>query len=144
MIIRIHHILLNSFTSLNRTVSQTSTSHLTFPFPTKSHPSSPSHSLNVNRPIFLLNDPIIRPIPFLNLPPNRLILLHINPRSRQLRRQLIPANHNRRVRLEESIDVFESAVGGFGVEEVGYWDEGEADAGLCGVLVGVELGRWGV
>jgi hypothetical protein len=78
----------------------------------------------------MMNHPIIRPIPFLNLPPNRLILFHINPRSRQPRRQLIPADNDRRVRLEEPIDVFERAVGGFGVEEVGYWDEGEADAGL--------------
>lgn len=77
-----------------------------------------------------MNHPIIRSIPLLNLPPNRLVLLHIDLRSRQPRRQVIPANHNRRVRLEEAIDVFERAIRGFGVEEVGYWDEGEADAGL--------------
>jgi hypothetical protein len=35
--------------------------------------------------------------------------------------------------FEEPVDVFEAAVGGFRVEEVGYWDEGEADYGLKGV-----------
>lgn len=70
-----------------------------------------------------MNHPIIRSIPLLNLPPNLRILLHINLRPRQPRRQLIPANNNRRVRLEEAIDVFEGAVGSFGVEEVGYRDE---------------------
>lgn len=89
-----------------------------------------------------MDHPLIRPIPLLNLPPNRLILLHINLRSRQPRRQLVPANNNRRVRLEEPIDVFERAVGGFGVEEVGYRDEGEADAGLLFVL-SVGAGREG-
>jgi hypothetical protein len=89
-----------------------------------------SHPLNVNRPILLMNHPIIRPITLLNLPPNLRILLHIDLRSRQLCRQLISTNDNRRVRLEEAVDIFEGAVGSFGIEEVGYRDEGEADAGL--------------
>ena len=77
-----------------------------------------------------MNHPIIGYIRFLNLPPDLCVLLHINLRSRQPRRQLIPANHNRRVRLKEAIDILERPVGSLGVEEVGYGDEGKAYAGL--------------
>jgi hypothetical protein len=73
----------------------------------------------------------------LTLPPDLIIHLSIHRWSRQLRRQLIPADYERWVCFEESVDVFEAAVGGFRVEEVGYWDEGEADYGLEDALVGV-------
>ena len=106
----------------------------THPFSTKSHFPSTSHPLNTNHPILLMNHGIVRPVPFLNLPPDLRVLFYVNLRSRQPRRQLIPANDDRRVRLEETVDVFEAAVGGFRVEEVGHWDEGEADACLWDVL----------
>ena len=94
-----------------------------------------------------MNHPIIRSIPLLNLPPNRLVLLHIDLRSRQLCRQLISTNDNWWIRLEEAVDVFEGAVGGFGIEEVGYRDEREADACLfCFALLlkGERVNRWEV
>lgn len=42
-------------------------------------------------------------------------------------RTLIPRNDDTGVRLEESINIFERAVCGFGVEEVGDRDERETD-----------------
>ena len=85
--------------------------------------------LNPNHPTLLLISlfPLHLHLP---PPPNLIIHLSIHRWSRQLRRQFIPADDERRVGLEEAVYVFEAAVGGFRVEEVGYWDEGEADYGL--------------
>jgi hypothetical protein len=88
-----------------------------------------SDSLNVDR-LVLLMDCLTRTISFLNLPPNLRILVSIDLRPCQLSCQLIPANNDGRIRLKEAIDVFESSIGGLGVEEVGNRNEGEADAGL--------------
>jgi hypothetical protein len=75
-------------------------------------------------------DHLIRSVSLLNLPPNLRILIGINLRSGQLRRQLVPADDDWRVCLEEAVDVFESSIGSLRVEEVGDGNEGEADAGL--------------
>ena len=89
---------------------------------------------NIN--ILNSNHPTLLPISLFPLhlhlppPPNLIIHLSIHRRSRQLRRQFIPADDEGRVCFEETVYVFEAAVGGFRVEEVGYWDEGEADYGL--------------
>jgi hypothetical protein len=101
------------------------------PFPAKrSRSYLPSFLLN----LFLFHFPFHLDLP---PPPNLVIHLSIDRRSCQLRRQLIPADDEGRVCFEESIDVFEAAVGGFRVEEVGYWDEGEADYGLLFVSFGL-------
>ena len=108
----------------------------THPFSTKSHFPSTSHPLNTNHPILLMNHGIVRPIPFLNLPPDLRVLFYVNLRSRQPRRQLIPANNNRWIRLEEAIDIFKRAVRSLRIKQVSDRDEGEADACLwAGVLV---------
>jgi hypothetical protein len=89
----------------------------------------PNFLLNILNP----NHPTLFLFPLhlgLSPPPNLIVHLSIHPRSRQLRRQLVPADDEGRVGFEEPVDVFEAAVGGFGVEEVGYWDEGEADYSL--------------
>jgi hypothetical protein len=109
------------------------------PFPAKrSRSYLPSFLLNILDPdhpnLFLFHFPFHLDLP---PPPNLVIHLSINRRSCQLRRQLIPADDEGRVCFEESIDVFEAAVGGFRVEEVGYWDEGEADYGLLFVSFGL-------
>lgn len=89
-----------------------------------------------------MDHPIIRPISLLNLPPDLCILLYINLRPRQPRRQLVPANNDRWVRLEEAIDIFERAVGSFRIEQVSDGDKGEADASLWrSVSVRVRLER---
>jgi len=83
-----------------------------------------------------MNHGIVRPIPFLNLPPDLRVLFYVNLRSRQPRRQLIPANNNRWIRLEEAIDIFKRAVRSLRIKQVSDRDEGEADACLwAGVLV---------
>ena len=99
--------------------------------------------LNPNHPTLLLI-PIFPLHLYISPPPNLIIHLSINQRSRQLRRQFIPADDEGRVGFEEPIDVFEAAVGGFRVEEVGYWDEGEADHGLVSVSLGVWDGKEGM
>ena len=123
------------------TLNLSSSTHLsiTLNIPHPPFPPSPLHPLDVDRAILLTIDPLIRSITFLNLPPNLLILLYISLWSRQFCGQLIPANHNRWIRLEEAIDILQSTIGGFGVEEVGDWDEGEADA--CLWVLSVCVGR---
>ena len=91
--------------------------------------------LNPNHPTLLLI-PIFPLHLYISPPPNLIIHLSINQRSRQLRRQFIPADDEGRIGFEEAIDVFEAAIGGFRIEEVGYGDEGEADYGLGGVSLG--------
>jgi hypothetical protein len=88
--------------------------------------------LNPHHPNILLGHPFSFHF-HLSPPPNLSIRVSVHLRSRQLRRQLVLADDDGRVRLEEAIDVFEAAVCGFRVEEVGYWDEREADYGLGGV-----------
>jgi hypothetical protein len=83
------------------------------------------HSMNLFR-----IECLIRPFSLLNLPPNLGILVSINLRSGQLRRQLIPANNDWRVSLEEAINIFQRAIGSFWVEEIGDRDKSEAYAGL--------------
>lgn len=78
----------------------------------------------------------LRAIFLLALPENLLVLLDVHLRPGQLRRQAVAADDDRRLRLEEAVDVLERAVGRLGVEEVGDGDEGEADGCLGGVLVG--------
>lgn len=77
----------------------------------------------------------LRAIFLLALPENLLVLLDVHLRPGQLRRQAVAADDDRRLRLEEAVDVLERAVGRLGVEEVGDGDEGEADGSLA-VLVG--------
>jgi hypothetical protein len=87
-----------------------------------------SNLLNIHSMILLRVERLTRPL--LNLPPNLSILISINLRSGQLRRQLVPANNDWRVSLEEAIDIFQRAIGGLWVEEIGDRDEREAYAGL--------------
>jgi hypothetical protein len=89
-----------------------------------------SNLLNIHNMVLLRVERLIRPFTLLNLPPNLSILIRINLRSGQLRRQLIPANDDWRVSFEEAIDVFKSTIGCLWVEEVGDRDKSEADAGL--------------
>ena len=103
-----------------------------------------SDPLNIDS-LFLLMNRLVRNVSLLNLSPDLRILVSINLRSGQLRRQLIPANDDWRVGLEEAINVFESPVGGFGVEEVGDRDERKANTGLIIVVLlvrGVKCGGW--
>lgn len=85
--------------------------------------------------ILLSIEHLVRTLSLLHLSPDLRILVHINLWSGQLRRQLILANDYRRLSLEETIDVFESAIGCLWVEEVGDWNESEADAGLLVVFL---------
>jgi hypothetical protein len=97
-----------------------------------------SNLFNIHSMILLCIERLTRP--FLNMPPNLGILVSINLRSGQLRRQLISADNNRRVSLEEAIDIFQRAVGSLWIEEIGDRDECEADAGLS-IHIVVSFGK---